>query len=746
MTNGIATKKPIDDVVPASRIFGLLPVSTINKNKIKIQPFSNADLKPIKSRVQDEQNKIDSSIQKTSIAINSDDCLSTISVSDRVKLYHSSVLIKNEPTNKEEKVVEDSYIGPDVSKCNGSDRKIESEIRLADEHEYDDPATEISIVYHNNNNNNSLGRTKKQEVLETISTNMSKTKTLICLDYKIDAELDEPPSSIQSDLDVTPLNGTTDVIESFGYLNDENGNSNKNSSKSFADSFILKLLNDPYLSYLLHGLEIKTIAKIIENSLVRLRANKQDINSRTTKDTNETDKLFLNLLHNIIKEERAKVDKTDTKFNGSSRLSAKRDFIGSRMRNPIDYYQNEIMQNTDTSFDSGTNESIPVRKLYEMLVDSTFWKNGDSSSSDSQSDHQYESICLNCDPIYEEINDKPPPLPLNPPPTTDELKSKHYKSMFLGATKYDILSYLVDAKERGIVPEESYSFKFLRRPHEDLTALQKIPEDNGKIITIVRNRGSTGSSSSSSDKQSGIKSSFSMDESAIKQYGTQKCMASIERNDSGVGSETSKTSRTKYQPSPSIVEHKSIPPIHLCEDCDDPIELQTLETPDIYTLSPIVCRKCRKKRAERREILAEFFETEEKYSRDLQIIIDEFFQPMLVAGLLTQEQLSAIFLNIEELLENSQAFCEKIHDAFYVALDQHDDDLFTVDIGKIILEQSTMLCAFESYCIQQAAASLLLANMEKDKELLRIFLRVSQMENTVLRRMNLNSFLMVSVL
>lgn len=115
-----------------------------------------------------------------------------------------------------------------------------------------------------------------------------------------------------------------------------------------------------------------------------------------------------------------------------------------------------------------------------------------------------------------------------------------------------------------------------------------------------------------------------------------------------------------------------------------------------------------------------------------------------MAGLLNQEQLSAIFLNIEELLENSELFCSKIMDSFNAANEQGDDDLFTVDIGKIILEASSMLCAFETYCIQQAAASLLLANMEKDKELLRIFLRVSQMENTVLRRMNLNSFLMVN--
>ena len=44
----------------------------------------------------------------------------------------------------------------------------------------------------------------------------------------------------------------------------------------------------------------------------------------------------------------------------------------------------------------------------------------------------------------------------------------------------------------------------------------------------------------------------------------------------------------------------------------------------------------------------------------------------------------------------------------------------------------------------QGSSSALLATLEKERELLRIFLRVSQMENTILRRMNLSSFLMVS--
>ena len=44
----------------------------------------------------------------------------------------------------------------------------------------------------------------------------------------------------------------------------------------------------------------------------------------------------------------------------------------------------------------------------------------------------------------------------------------------------------------------------------------------------------------------------------------------------------------------------------------------------------------------------------------------------------------------------------------------------------------------------QASASALLSSLEKEKELLKIFLKVSQMENSTLRRMNLSSFLMVS--
>ncbi|XP_074067457.1 intersectin-2-like [Macrotis lagotis] len=66
----------------------------------------------------------------------------------------------------------------------------------------------------------------------------------------------------------------------------------------------------------------------------------------------------------------------------------------------------------------------------------------------------------------------------------------------------------------------------------------------------------------------------------------------------------------------------------------------------------------------------------------------------------------------------------------------------TVCIGEIFLEYINMLPAFQTYCVQQASSINTLSTLEKEKELLRIFLHASQTNNTALRRMNLHSFLM----
>ena len=48
----------------------------------------------------------------------------------------------------------------------------------------------------------------------------------------------------------------------------------------------------------------------------------------------------------------------------------------------------------------------------------------------------------------------------------------------------------------------------------------------------------------------------------------------------------------------------------------------------------------------------------------------------------------------------------------------------TVRLGKLFLEASNMLLVFEQYCVKLTTATSLVEQLEKEKELLRIFLQV----------------------
>ena len=74
---------------------------------------------------------------------------------------------------------------------------------------------------------------------------------------------------------------------------------------------------------------------------------------------------------------------------------------------------------------------------------------------------------------------------------------------------------------------------------------------------------------------------------------------------------------------------------------------------------------------------------------------------MIVAGLLAPDQLANIFLNVEELIQVNVKFTESLKDAIEISLDQGDEDMCTVSIGKLFLEASPMLGAFKSYCTRQ---------------------------------------------
>ena len=124
----------------------------------------------------------------------------------------------------------------------------------------------------------------------------------------------------------------------------------------------------------------------------------------------------------------------------------------------------------------------------------------------------------------------------------------------------------------------------------------------------------------------------------------------VERNDSGVGSDSGHSGSAKAGETKEVVQVITtfdllLPKVSflqvVCPDCELAV-VEGVET---------ICAKCVLRRGERKEIITEIVETEGKYGRDLKIIVEEFYRPMLVAGLLSSDQLASIFLNVEQLIQ-----------------------------------------------------------------------------------------------
>uniref|UniRef100_UPI00398E9D4E uncharacterized protein arhgef49 n=1 Tax=Pristiophorus japonicus TaxID=55135 RepID=UPI00398E9D4E len=215
--------------------------------------------------------------------------------------------------------------------------------------------------------------------------------------------------------------------------------------------------------------------------------------------------------------------------------------------------------------------------------------------------------------------------------------------------------------------------------------------------------------------------------------------AEVERADSGIGPAMAKKWKSRVGETARSVQawvaHRP------CVDCGER-DVSEAEPRAAAKRRENLCSGCGKRRRERKEAILEFVNTENSYGEDLRIIKEEFHLPMQAAALLTPEQLAVVFSNIQELIEVNEKFLERLHDSTEQAFDQDDEDFLTVCIGEMFLEFVNMLPAFQTYCIHQSTSINMLNTLEKEKELLRIFLDVSQNDNTALRRMNLRSFLM----
>ena len=183
--------------------------------------------------------------------------------------------------------------------------------------------------------------------------------------------------------------------------------------------------------------------------------------------------------------------------------------------------------------------------------------------------------------IYEEIQDKdivgnssqgsrplPPlpsekqPSPARSSPIVSDPNISPVKSIFEGASKYDILNYLEDARERGLT-DCDLELEEEEVEEEETGALGESGEDGAGLILSKRNHNNRISNISTSSA-----------ESCEMVVGGKEKLSSveIERNDSGLGSETGRV-RPQVS-SKTVVRKRSDQQTEelLCLDCDQVLE------------------------------------------------------------------------------------------------------------------------------------------------------------------------------
>lgn len=539
------------------------------KTILRVKQFDSDEADETKNTNFPKSNENDS--RKTSIQINGNECYSTMNVSSDMPIYLSSVVVNDDYGNS----CNTYQTGTTVTISVGSPQK---EIKKSKSQIY------IGAVL-------SDAKEKKEDANTYEEYCIDKNKNVTDITNDLTSILSDPVEAVRRNL-IPHVCGKKDE-QSFDESKQPPGDGN----------FVTKLFDDPFFGHLAEGLDSNLVKKLIENSLIKLQETKNQEGTDSSKM--KVEKLIESSLKNL-KSEMEKSDNKNENEKPKNNITTESDEIKEQVIDtsvsneneengcsapyesmeyesgamgifsdlePLSDCYNASASELSTEDDTNSTRS----KFYQMLVDAALCEIEIGNNTDD--DHHYESIRLNSDPIYEEIGDMPPPLPTNPPPNSllliDDEKRSGSRSIFEGASKYDILSYLVDAKERGIDDEETYITSYSGA--NDTSNILDESKDKRIPSGIINNHLSSNTSQLSNASDSSEDNSLIINHETLeKPVICKKTSTEIERNDSGVGSETSKSSRSRLQgkTSPCGTISDKDTPIHLCEDCDTAVETQ----------------------------------------------------------------------------------------------------------------------------------------------------------------------------
>jgi hypothetical protein len=334
----------------------------INKTIVQINGSQTVHKLQIKNEFTDVVNVqtvsvLDGPQRKTSIMITGDDCYSTVNVNDDVPLYQSSVVVKD--TAAETTVIQNS--------------KKSSSVYITGNFVTSEPVTppvevkeclkEFRIDESDNENNLKM---------KNSSGNVNK-------EYE-ECELVENKKVLKNENNI--------LLDTF----DEN---------NIPSSELLKeLLKDP--------------VEAVRRNLVPHVCGKSDVPRRQrTKKFVSNEQNALDEAHLETAENMNVTSFLEDSFLRLKNLDSLGDDVSSEHSSSTQY---ELMDASSECYTDHSNRSSVTEeelanrtKFYELLADSSIVEVSENE------DHHYESIKINSDPIYEEI-EIPPPLPTNPPP------------------------------------------------------------------------------------------------------------------------------------------------------------------------------------------------------------------------------------------------------------------------------------------------------------------------------------------
>ncbi|KXS10786.1 Dbl homology domain-containing protein [Gonapodya prolifera JEL478] len=150
-------------------------------------------------------------------------------------------------------------------------------------------------------------------------------------------------------------------------------------------------------------------------------------------------------------------------------------------------------------------------------------------------------------------------------------------------------------------------------------------------------------------------------------------------------------------------------------------------------MDPQILEGLSQEERKRQEAIYELIRTEQTYVQDLQMIVEDFYNPM--QNFMKAEDLKQIFSNIGEILEKNAIYMSDILQV------QQEDGMVVQVIGPAFVKHSKSLERYKDYCAVQMNASKFLQKRRQEDAQLGDFLKARQ-RDPKFRGLDLSSYLL----